>query len=404
LPTAEGLWRGTTGHGRAISGVVTKEGDYWLAYTQSGSAAIAGFYVGRGISTATSASDGSFASVNLREINFAGGFSGGGDAAAGAISSANFSNKTSFSGSFATVAGGAVSSATFSVTSTGNLNVPSTPPNPPIAAGPNYSTSPGSATLDGNSGTLTVDINITNDISVNGGAPSRITVDSHTAFTGALTGSSFAWTSGTSTASHCVRLSGVNICGLIPTAPQPATYDQNPIAFDLSTVGAQTVITDKAADPTNLTTYTFTATGITLSSLPSITTDTFNFATYNPAYEQTPELTVLAGNYTGSAGIGIATQAGATFNIDANGVISGGELSASHCAYTGTASAHSSGGNIYDVSLTFSDSGGSCAYSASGAFTGVATYDAADAANKQLVITAINNSRDQGFLFVGSKP
>lgn len=402
-PSAEGAWQGTTGDGRAISGVVTKEGDYWLAYTQSGNAAIVGFYAGRGISTPTDASAGTFASQNLREVNFAGGFTGGGDVAEGAISSASFSNKAALSGSFATVAGGAVTSATFSVESIGNLNVPSTPPappNPPLAAGPNHSTVPGTAILEG-SGTLTVDINITNQISVNGTAPSVIAADTHAVFTGVLTGSSFAWTAGTSTASNCHRLSGANICGFIPTTPESATYDQNPIAFDLSVLGAQTIITKNAADPTNLTTYTFTATGITLSSLPAITADTFNFATYNVAYDAAPALTEVAGNYTGSAGVGVATQAGATFNIAADGAISGGELSASHCAYTGTASTHPAGGNVYDISLTFSDSGGACAYSASGSFTGVATYDTT---MHTATVMALDSSREQGFLFVGTKP
>jgi hypothetical protein len=401
-PSAEGAWQGISGDGRAVSGVVTKEGDYWLAYTQPGHAAIVGFYAGRGISTPTDASAGTFASQNLREVNFDGGFTGGGNVAEGAISFANYSNKATFSGSFATVIGGAVTSATFSVESIGNLNVPSTPPappNPPLAAGPNYSTVPGIAVLNG-SGTLTVDINVTNQISVNGTAPSVITADTHAVFTGLLTGSSFAWTAGTSTASNCHRVSGANICGLIPTTPQSATYDQNPIAFDLSALGAQTIITDQAADPTNLTTYTFIATGITLSSLPAITADTFNFTTYNAAYDAPPSLTELAGNYTGSAGVGVATQAGATFNIAEDGTISGGESSAIHCAYAGTASTHPAGGNVYDISLTFSDNGGACAYSTSGNFTGVATHDTT---TDRATVMALDSSRAKGFLFVGTK-
>jgi hypothetical protein len=56
-------------------------------------------------------------------------------------------------------------------------------------------------------------------------------------------------------------------------------------------------------------------------------------------------------------------------------------------------------GNVYDVTMTFT--GGSCAYASSGTFTGAATYDATA---KQLTLTAVNSTRDQGFMAVVTKP
>src|SRR5262245_53708257 len=50
--TAQGMWNGTTGTSRAISGVVTDQGEYWLSYTQQADHSLpAGFYAGQGASS-----------------------------------------------------------------------------------------------------------------------------------------------------------------------------------------------------------------------------------------------------------------------------------------------------------------------------------------------------------------
>jgi hypothetical protein len=140
---------------------------------------------------------------------------------------------------------------------------------------------------------------------------------------------------------------------------------------------------------------------------------------YDPIYEVTPSLTTVAGNYGASSGAHTYTGVDSAMYTDTTtfaisptstsgvGAISGAE-STTGCSYAGTIAPHtpnavydsaiySYDGNLYDVTgLTFS--GGSCPYTGSGAFAGVATYDAAG----KLTLTAIN-SNDKGFMVVVTK-
>ncbi|MFM0287709.1 hypothetical protein [Paraburkholderia megapolitana] len=70
---------------------------------------------------------------------------------------------------------------------------------------------------------------------------------------------------------------------------------------------------------------------------------------YETNFDQTPSLQALAGNYSGYAS-GAASQAPATFAIDAAGRVTGSE--ANGCAFTGTVTPHARG-NIFDMSVQF---------------------------------------------------
>lgn len=383
-PTAEGAWQGTTGDSRTVSGVVTKEGNYWLAYTQSGNGAIVGFYAGSAVSTATTPTDGSFHSGDLREVNFTGGFSGV-NTAAGTLDSGAFTKKTSLSGSLNPVQGGAVISATFSnLTGTGSTG-----------KGAVTLASVGSAPSTIHIGDTQVTVSMSTQYIL--GGSSLATLSTTEVFTGSLSGTTFTPTSGTTAVTACDD--GVNDgTGLCATAAPPVGA---PVA--LTTVGGSI---DLAAGgsiqwavgvPKSLqerkATYTFPApTSTILSNLPSITADTFSLPTYNPAYEAAPVLATLAGSYTGSAGVGVAMQGSATFVVAADGSISG---AAGSCNYIGSAVTHPTGGNVYDVTLTFS--GAACAANV-GEFKGVATLDAN---THQVTVTTVNTAHDSGFLFVG---
>lgn len=66
--TAEGLYAGTTGNGRAFTGLVLDDGTYYVLYSPVGnSAAVAGVVQGTGTSTATA-----FTSSNTRDFNLEG--------------------------------------------------------------------------------------------------------------------------------------------------------------------------------------------------------------------------------------------------------------------------------------------------------------------------------------------
>jgi hypothetical protein len=124
------------------------------------------------------------------------------------------------------------------------------------------------------------------------------------------------------------------------------------------------------------------------------TTNTFT-STYDTNYDLTPSLTTIAGTYSGEA---VTVNSGpelAIVTIAGGGAITG--TSAGGCSFTGTASTHAKG-NVYDVSVTFN--GGVCTNGTS-TVTGVAYFIAAQ---KQLVSTALNSGRTDGFLFLGTKP
>ena len=68
LGTAEGLWKGTTGTNRVVSGLVLDNGNYWFIYSAVGnSAVVAGAVQGSGTS-----SNGNFSSSNGLDFNLEG--------------------------------------------------------------------------------------------------------------------------------------------------------------------------------------------------------------------------------------------------------------------------------------------------------------------------------------------
>ncbi len=361
----EGLWQGTMGNGRAVSGVVTKEGDYWLVYTRAANDnTVVGFYTGNAAATTTTAPDGTFTSSNLRDVSF-----DAGTTAAGVVTSATYSAKSVLSGSFDPVSSGHSGytvSGSFGVTATifgSPLTVPMT-----VTSG-SYSDATGtgswslSADLTGMGfGTITFDQTFTLDATTGLG--------------------------NLAVATNCVG-NGIACGGVGPNFNGPINAG-GPIVAGLQN---WVVTTPSFGSPTFAPTLTAVQTG-----LPPITPDTFNLGTYNPQYETAPSLSDVAGTYTaGSTAINKTMNADASLTVDSTGKISGTE-SASFCSYAATIAPHATG-NVYDVTkITFSDVGGTCVYS-SETFTGVATYNGTN----QLTITAVNAARDKGFMVVATK-
>jgi hypothetical protein len=124
------------------------------------------------------------------------------------------------------------------------------------------------------------------------------------------------------------------------------------------------------------------------------TTNTFT-STYDPDYDLTPSLATIVGTYSGEAATVDSGPEATIVTIAGGGAITG--ASASGCNFTGTVSTHAKG-NVYDVSVTFN--GGVCTNGTS-TVTGVAYFIAAQ---KELVSTALNGGRTNGFLFLGVKP
>jgi hypothetical protein len=125
------------------------------------------------------------------------------------------------------------------------------------------------------------------------------------------------------------------------------------------------------------------------------TTNTFT-STYDTDYDLTPSVATIVGTYSGEAVTVESTNPeAATVTIASGGAITGS--SAGGCNFTGTASTHAKG-NVYDVSVTF---GGGVCTNGTSTVTGVAYYIAAQ---KELISTALNTGRTNGFLFEGSKP
>ena len=80
--------------------------------------------------------------------------------------------------------------------------------------------------------------------------------------------------------------------------------------------------------------------------------------------------------------------------ITSAGAISGN--GASGCQFTGTATPHAKG-NVYDLSVTFG--GGVCSNGRS-TVNGIGYFDSTP---KRLYGVALNSSRSNGFIFVGTK-
>ncbi|MDK2743514.1 MAG: hypothetical protein H8K03_01325 [Nitrospira sp.] len=114
--------------------------------------------------------------------------------------------------------------------------------------------------------------------------------------------------------------------------------------------------------------------------------------TYNSAYELTPDMNAVAGTYTGE----VAANETATVVLTSNGGISGS--SSTGCTFTGSFSPRTHG-NVFNITVTF---GGQAACSnGADTLTGIGTYDAG---TKTLTSAALNSTRTNGFIFIGTKP
>ena len=120
---------------------------------------------------------------------------------------------------------------------------------------------------------------------------------------------------------------------------------------------------------------------------------TFN-GTYNADYDLTPNVNLLVGTYTGSTATAGGTES-VTVTLSSPGSLTGS--SASGCNFTGSFSPRTRG-NVYDISVTFA--GGVCSNGIS-TVTGVAFFDAA---NQRLYSAALNVTRTNGFIFLGTRP
>ena len=120
---------------------------------------------------------------------------------------------------------------------------------------------------------------------------------------------------------------------------------------------------------------------------------TFN-GTYNADYDLTPNLNLIEGTYTGSTATAGGTES-VTVTVSSPGLLAGS--SASGCLFSGSVSPRTRG-NVYDVSVTFA--GGVCSNGTS-TVTGVAFFEAA---TQRLYSAALNGTRTNGFIFLGTKP
>jgi hypothetical protein len=129
----------------------------------------------------------------------------------------------------------------------------------------------------------------------------------------------------------------------------------------------------------------------TLTYPGEIGTGTFDVS-YDPDYERAPSTAVLAGSYTGrSSSSGITV----TMNIAANGVLSGS--SGGGCGFSGFATPRTNG-NAYAITLTF---GGAPCAAPGLSMNGVALLDQAAGS---LLAVGLTGGRDEGFVFLGTRP
>jgi hypothetical protein len=437
--TAEGLWQGLgngNGTDRAISGVVTKENEYWLVYNApNNSPHAAGFYAGQGTSLPDATGlAGSFPSSNLREFNFEGAGPAGGSLLNGAYVGKSQSN-AAFNGTAVSTS----LSSTHSLNGTQAYEIEGVTTPMPDGLGGVLTQNPNPATFtDG--GTAWIINPVAGAAALAGSfvfAPYDVSVDLSAATLGevalSIPNRTLTFSNGTAaydSATRKLTLTGINFtetspgvtcaqdgvpdgpyCAAVPGPANPSrgsieiTFDPNMIDYTgVATVYQAVPILSPLEtgvcwaeggvpgtdDACAINTLTFAG---TLPNTPSVTQSFVS--TYNAAYDLAPSLSDIAGSYAGSAGIDTTINGSATFDIAADGSVTG--LETTGCTYLGNVTTHASGGNVYDVALTFTP-GGTCTYT--GAFTGVATYDATTSA---ITVTAVNANKDQGFLFSGTK-
>lgn len=131
-----------------------------------------------------------------------------------------------------------------------------------------------------------------------------------------------------------------------------------------------------------------------LINYPTLAQNVTFTSTYNASYDATASLANLAGTYTGTGAVVGGTET-ATLTITAAGAVTGNGVSG--CQFSGTATPRSKG-NVYNLSITF---GGGVCSNGTNTVTGIGYYDST---LKRLWGAALNVARDNGFIFVGTKP
>lgn len=431
LATPEGRWQGSsTGNGgsRTVSGIVTKENNFWVVYNGVDATAgePAGFFAGSASTSEQTLTGGKFATPTaLLEFNFAGVNPGVGSLNATYTGKAKFDGTTlaslpSLRGSQAYTIDGVtdpVSSGglgailtqvpepvTFSDGGTPWTILPNAnDPGAPAALAGKIVFAPYQALVDMTAtGLGNVNLNVpSRQLEITGGTP---VWDAGTR-TLTVTGITFVETSPNVTCDDF----GTGFCVSVP-GPADATHGDITITFAPDMINYQGVanayqgiailavdstgicIAEGGANPCANNTLTFS--GAISNGTPATTTQTLT-TTYDATYEATPDVATLAGTYTGNAGVDTALEPASTFTVAANGDVTG---ATTNCVVAGKVAPHSSG-NVYDVTqLSFT--GSSCTL-VSKAFTGIATLDAA---TNTITVTAITANGDTGFLFVGAKP
>jgi hypothetical protein len=119
--------------------------------------------------------------------------------------------------------------------------------------------------------------------------------------------------------------------------------------------------------------------------------DTGSFtSTYDAAYESTTNMNRMAGNYFGLR----ADNQTVSVTLDSAGAVSGS--STDGCIFGGSVSPRGIG-NAFNVTMTFG--GGTCR-NGTETVSGIAFYDTATG---RLYSAALNGTRTNGFLFIGTK-
>ncbi|MBH0203646.1 MAG: hypothetical protein HP496_15430 [Nitrospira sp.] len=113
---------------------------------------------------------------------------------------------------------------------------------------------------------------------------------------------------------------------------------------------------------------------------------------YDSAYDLIPDMNAIAGTYIGP----VTTTEDVTVQVSSNGDISG--KSTTGCTFTGSFSPRTHG-NVYDVTIAFGPQD-ACSNKSS-TVRGVGFYDAEA---KRLTSAALNGTRTNGFIFIGTKP
>lgn len=112
---------------------------------------------------------------------------------------------------------------------------------------------------------------------------------------------------------------------------------------------------------------------------------------YDPAYEQTPAISAIAGTYSGISSVP-GTNEVTSVVITSPGVIAGAGTGG--CKFLGTVTPRARG-NVYDLSIAFS--GGACS-SGTSKVTGIGYYDSVA---KRFYAGALNQARTSGLLYLG---